>query len=117
MFGKSHLKVLSSNHTVIVFDQRGITNAIVGSKPYTPQALANDTAGLLDAQKIPKADVMRYSLRSFLAQHLTTDTGRPTCIFIGLTPVHNLERCFMIWSSSPCGSQICSTFTYLPLHP
>jgi len=66
---------------VIAFDQRGITNTIVGSKPYTPQALANDTAGLLDALKIPKADVMRYSLRSFLAQHLATDTGRPTCIF------------------------------------
>ena len=67
----SLLKVLSSNHTVIVFDQRGIANTTVGSKPYTPQTLANDTAGLLDALKIPKADVMGYSLGSFLAQQLT----------------------------------------------
>ena len=67
----SLLKVLSLNHTVIVFDQRGIANTTVGSKPYTPQILANDTAGLLDAVKIPKADVIGYSLGSFLAQQLT----------------------------------------------
>jgi hypothetical protein len=62
---------LSSNHTVIAFDQRGIGNTTAGSKPYTYQQLANDTAGLLDALKIPKADVMGYSLGSYLAQQLT----------------------------------------------
>jgi pimeloyl-ACP methyl ester carboxylesterase len=65
------LKDLSSNHTVIVFDQRGIANTTIGSKPYTYQQLANDSAGLLDALKIPKADVMGYSLGSYLAQQLT----------------------------------------------
>ena len=55
---------LSSNHTVIAFDQRGIGNTTVGSKPYTYQQLANDSAGLLDALKIPKADVLGYSLGS-----------------------------------------------------
>ena len=58
----SLLKGISSNHTVIVFDQRGIANTTAGSRPYTYQQLANDTAGLLDALKIPKADVMGYSL-------------------------------------------------------
>ena len=58
----SFLTDISSNHTVIVFDQRGIGNSTVGSKPYTYPQLANDTAGLLDALKIPKADVMGYSL-------------------------------------------------------
>jgi pimeloyl-ACP methyl ester carboxylesterase len=67
----SFLKGLSSNHTVIVFDQRGIANSTAGSNPYTYQQLANDTAGLLDALKIPKADVMGYSLGSYLAQQLT----------------------------------------------
>jgi pimeloyl-ACP methyl ester carboxylesterase len=56
---------------VIVFDQRGIANTTAGSRPYTYQQLANDTAGLLDALKIPKADVMGYSLGSYLAQQLT----------------------------------------------
>ena len=67
----SLLKGLSSNHTVIVFDQRGIANTTIGSNPYTYQQLANDTAGLLDALKITKADVMGYSLGSYLAQQLT----------------------------------------------
>ena len=67
----SFLTGLSSNHTVIAFDQRGIGNSIVGSKPYTYQQLANDTAGLLDALKIPKADVMGYSLGGHIAQAFT----------------------------------------------
>ena len=67
----SFLRGLSSNHTVIVFDSRGIGNTTIGSKPYTYQQLANDTAGLLDALKIPKADVMGYSLGSYIAQQFT----------------------------------------------
>jgi pimeloyl-ACP methyl ester carboxylesterase len=64
----SFLKGLSSNHTVVVFDQRGIANTTIGSKPYTMQVVANDTAGLLDALKIPRADVMGYSLGGHIAQ-------------------------------------------------
>ncbi len=64
-------KSLSSNHTVIAFDSRGLGNTTIGSKPYTYQQLANDAAGLLDALKIPKADVMGYSLGSNIAQQLT----------------------------------------------
>ena len=62
---------LSSNHTVIAFDIRGLGNTTMGSKPYTSQQLANDAAGLLDALKIPKADVMGYSLGSWIAQQIT----------------------------------------------
>ena len=67
----SFLTGISSNHTVIVFDQRGIANTTVGSKPYTYPQLANDTAGLLDALKIPKADIMGYSLGGHIAQAFT----------------------------------------------
>ena len=67
----SLLRSLSSNHTVIVFDSRGLGNTTMGSKPYTYQQLANDAAGLLDALKIPKADVMGYSLGSYIAQQIT----------------------------------------------
>src|SRR5918996_551205 len=67
----SFLTGISSNHTVIAFDQRGIGNSTVGSKPYTYQQLADDTAGLLDALKIPKADVMGYSLGGHIAQAFT----------------------------------------------
>jgi pimeloyl-ACP methyl ester carboxylesterase len=44
--------------------------------PYSIQLLANDTAGLLNALKIPKADVMGYSLGSYIAQQLTDGTGQ-----------------------------------------
>ena len=64
----SFLKGLSSNHTVIVFDSRGIGNTTAGSKPYSMQLLANDAAGLLDVLNIDKADVFGYSLGSFIAQ-------------------------------------------------
>jgi pimeloyl-ACP methyl ester carboxylesterase len=67
----SFLGILSSNHTVIAFDSRGLGNTTMGSKPYTSQQLATDAAGLLDALKIPKADVMGYSLGSFIAQQFT----------------------------------------------
>jgi pimeloyl-ACP methyl ester carboxylesterase len=65
------MKTLSSNHTVIVFDPRGIGNTTLGSKPYTPSQLANDTTGLMDVLKIPKAGVMGYSLGSYIAQQVT----------------------------------------------
>ena len=62
---------LSSNHTVIAFDSRGLGNTTIGSKPYTYQQLANDAAGLLDALKIPQVDVLGYSLGLNIAQELT----------------------------------------------
>ena len=67
----SFLRSLSSNHTVIVFDSRGIGNTTAGSKPYSMQLLANDTAGLLDALNIDRADVFGYSLGGFIAQQFT----------------------------------------------
>ena len=67
----SFLRSLSSNHTVIVFDSRGLGNTTAGSKPYSIQLLANDTAGLLDALNIDRADVFGYSLGGFIAQQFT----------------------------------------------
>ena len=65
-----NLSELSSNHTVIVFDSRGVGNTTTGNRPFSIQQFANDTAGLLDALKIQKADVLGYSLGSFIAQQL-----------------------------------------------
>jgi pimeloyl-ACP methyl ester carboxylesterase len=62
---------LSTNNTVIMFDSRGIGNTTVGSQPYSHEQLANDTAGLMDALHIQKANVLGYSLGSYFAQQLT----------------------------------------------
>ena len=67
----SSLGNLSSNHTVIEFDNRGVGNTTIGSKPYTHQQLANDTAGLLDALNIQKANILGLSLGSYIAQQFT----------------------------------------------
>jgi pimeloyl-ACP methyl ester carboxylesterase len=64
----STLRELSSNHTLIIFDNRGVGNTTSGTRPFSIQQLANDTVGLLDTLKIQRADVLGYSLGSFVAQ-------------------------------------------------
>ena len=67
----SMLQELSSNHTVIIFNNRGVGNTTSGTRPFSIQQFANDTVGLLDALKIQKADVLGFSMASFIAQELT----------------------------------------------
>src|ERR687898_886286 len=64
-------ELAATNHTVIVFDNRGIGETTVGTKPFSIEQFANDTAGLLDTLQIEKADVFGASLGSFVAQELT----------------------------------------------
>jgi pimeloyl-ACP methyl ester carboxylesterase len=64
------LQELASNHTVIIYDHRGVGNTTSGSKPIVIRQLANDTAGLLNALKIQRADVLGFSMGSFVAQQL-----------------------------------------------
>ncbi|MDN5847052.1 MAG: alpha/beta hydrolase [Candidatus Nitrosocosmicus sp.] len=65
------LETLASNHTVIVFDNRGIGNTTSGNGQFSVGQFANDTAGLLDALDIKKADVLSWSLGGAIAQELT----------------------------------------------
>jgi pimeloyl-ACP methyl ester carboxylesterase len=64
------LKKLSSNQTVIIFDNRGAGESTKGSREFSISQFAYDTAGLLDALKIDKADVLGHSMGSFIAQEL-----------------------------------------------
>jgi predicted membrane protein len=65
------LKNLSTNHTVIIFDNRGVGKTTPGTKPFSIQQYVNDTVGLLYALRIQKADVLGFSQGSFTAQELT----------------------------------------------
>jgi pimeloyl-ACP methyl ester carboxylesterase len=87
----SFISDLSSNHTVIIYDNRGVGNTTIGSKPYTIEQLANDTAGLLDALKIQNANVLGYSLGSYIAQQLT------------ITNPEKVNRLILVGSS--CGGE------------
>jgi len=73
----SLLTDLSSNHTLVIFDSRGVGITTIGTKPYSIKQFANNTAGLLDALKIQKADVLGFSFGSlieetFIQQRLTS---------------------------------------------
>jgi pimeloyl-ACP methyl ester carboxylesterase len=62
---------LAANHTVIIFDNRGIGNTTSGDeRKFSIGQFANDTAGLLDALKIKKADVLGWSMGGAIAQEL-----------------------------------------------
>jgi pimeloyl-ACP methyl ester carboxylesterase len=77
------LTKLSSNHTVIIFDSRGIGNTTSGTEPYSIQLVANDTAGLLDALKIQEVNVLGYSLGSFITQQFAvTHPDKVTSVII-----------------------------------
>ena len=66
------LETLASNHTVIVFNNRGIGNTTSGSEQkFSISLFANDTAGLLEALNIKKADVLAWSMGGRIAQELT----------------------------------------------
>jgi pimeloyl-ACP methyl ester carboxylesterase len=65
------LETLASDHTVIIFSNRGIGNTTSGNGQNFSMALfANDTAGLLDALNVSKADVLGYSMGGIVAQEL-----------------------------------------------
>jgi pimeloyl-ACP methyl ester carboxylesterase len=65
------LKVLASNHTVIIFDNRGVGNTTAGTRLFSIGQFTNDTVGLLDALNIQSTDVLGFSMASFIAQQLT----------------------------------------------
>jgi pimeloyl-ACP methyl ester carboxylesterase len=66
------LNKLSSNHTIIIFDNRGIGKTTVGTKTWSIEQFANDTAGLIDALGIQKpVDILGLSWGGYVAQELT----------------------------------------------
>ena len=70
MWSPTLLKQLSSNRSVIIFDNRGAGESTTGTKEFSINQFANDTIGLLDALRIEKADILGSSMGSFIAQEL-----------------------------------------------
>ena len=64
MWDQFMLTKLSANHTVILFDNRGIgATTANGNRSYIMEQLANDTSRLIDALKIEKpVDVLGLSM-------------------------------------------------------
>jgi len=65
------LDKLSSNHTIIIFDNRGIGDTNAGVKSPSIQQFANDTAGLIDILGIKKpVDILGLSMGGLIAQEI-----------------------------------------------
>lgn len=64
------LNELSSRHKVIVFDNRGMGNTTALPGDFSIVQFANDTAGLMDALGIKGANVLGWSMGSYVAQEL-----------------------------------------------
>jgi pimeloyl-ACP methyl ester carboxylesterase len=65
------LKELSSKYTVIIFDNRGTGESTLGMGEFSINQFANDTSRFLDTLNIEKANILGFSMGSFIAQELT----------------------------------------------
>jgi len=70
MWAPLFLDNLSSKYRVIIFDNRGMGNTTAPPGNFSIAQFANDTAGLMAALNIEKADIMGWSMGSFVAQEL-----------------------------------------------
>jgi len=70
LWDRRFLDDLSSNYQVIIFDSRGVGYTTASSTNFSIGQFANDTAGLMDALGIERANILGYSLGTFVAQEL-----------------------------------------------
>ena len=86
---------LSTNHTVIIFDNRGVSDSTLGTKDYTINQLAEDIVGLLNVLNINKADILGYSMGGMVAQQLTLDHGdRVDDLILYATHCGNIDQTY-----------------------
>jgi len=64
------IQELSKYFKTIVFDNRGTGRTEVSDKEYSIRLFADDTAGLMDALRIPSAHVLGISMGGMIAQEL-----------------------------------------------
>jgi pimeloyl-ACP methyl ester carboxylesterase len=57
----NQIKALAPHRTVIVMDSRGHGRSTRDARPYGYDLMADDVVGLMDAIKVPKADVVGWS--------------------------------------------------------
>jgi len=71
MWDPNVIDALSAYYKVIVFDNRGMGKTTTGTRKFTIEQFADDTAGLMDALAIDQAHVLGWSMGTEIAQELT----------------------------------------------
>jgi pimeloyl-ACP methyl ester carboxylesterase len=64
------LQDLAVNHTVVIFDNRGIGNTTIGKNELNIGQFAKDTFGLINALRLNKTNIMGFSMGGMIAQEL-----------------------------------------------
>jgi pimeloyl-ACP methyl ester carboxylesterase len=67
------LQALASKYKVVVFDNRGMGDTTTGTKAFTIDQFADDTAGLIDALGFGKANVLGWSIGGDIALSLVVN--------------------------------------------
>ena len=78
---------LSKNHTVIIFDNRGIGNTGTGYKNFNVNQFAQDTIGLMNALHINKTDIMGFSMGGYIAQDIALTNPEKISKLVVYAPV------------------------------
>ncbi len=66
------LDVLASHYQVIAFDNRGMGGTTAGSKDFTIEQFADDTAGFMEALGVARAHVLAWSMGTNIACELVS---------------------------------------------
>jgi pimeloyl-ACP methyl ester carboxylesterase len=67
---KEMIKKLALTNKVIIFDNRGAGSTKASEKQFSIELFADDTAGLLDKLGIPRANIISWSMGTYIAQEL-----------------------------------------------
>ncbi len=70
MWSPGLISGLSQNNRVIIFDNRGMGATSSSDREFSIRLFADDTAGLMDALNIKKANVLGWSMGTYVAQEL-----------------------------------------------
>ena len=70
MWDPNVIKALAEHYQVITFDNRGMGDTSAGTRAFSIEQFADDTAGLMDALSIPQAHVLAWSMGTEIAFEL-----------------------------------------------
>lgn len=73
------LSVLSQQHQVCVFDNRGIGRSAAPPAPYSMDTLAADALGLMDRMGWPRAHIVGLSMGGMIAQRMALTAPERVC--------------------------------------
>jgi len=83
----NQIKALAPHHTVIVMDSRGHGRSTRDSRPYGYDLMADDVVALMDALKVPKADIVGWSDGAILGLDLAMRHPDRVARFSPLQPI------------------------------